>query len=281
MNTSCEDIRRRLGEFIDGELAASSREQVKQHMSSCERCRRELARLESLTHHLAGEGQAKAPAGLWSAIESRLERAGGGTPGPVGQPRVRPRLTRLAARPLAAAAAVLLVVGIGWLATSSLSESTAVAAQIDFRPLMEQAGGDVGAGIQALMDTYGGQAISAGQAAERMKVRIAAPDELPGGMHLEGRYMLHMGRSHRSLAFHYTAPGGKHLLLLQCPPKIEKNYGGFECMACSAGGRDGEGVRVGELHLMHMGSDNVCVCVVTTLDDAALNAALSAVKITF
>lgn len=281
MSTGCDDIRPRLGEFLDGELAEAPCERVQQHVTACDACRQELARLESLTRRIPGPARVTAPDGLWTAIESRLD----GATGPTGRPRsrmaTRPRILRFASQPLAAAAVILLVIGLGWLMINPPWESRAMAGQMDFRPLLERADGDIGAGIQALMQVYGGEPISATAAEARMTVRIRAPEQLPHGLQLRGRYLLNMGRSHQALAFHYTGSAGEHLLLLQCPPATEKNYGNFECVACSVGGHEGHGVKVGKLHLMHMASDKVCVCVVSTLDESNLEAALDAVKITF
>lgn len=280
MSTSCQEIRMKLGELLDGELAGPSRQVMEAHLAACPACRQEAARLESLVRRIGYSPAPEAPAGLWMAIERRLDAPfAGHAPAPAAwrPPALRARILRLAGRPLAAAAAVFLVVGLGWLAVNA--PSRAVAAEIDFRPLLARADGDVGTGIQALMRAYGGRSISADEAAQRMKVRIAAPDELPDGLRLEGRYLLQMGPSHEALALHYTGPNDGHLLLLQCPPRIAKDYGGHECMPCSAGDHAGEGVHVGKLHLMHMASDNACVCIVSTLDMPTFDAALDAVAI--
>jgi hypothetical protein len=130
--------------------------------------------------------------------------------------------------------------------------------------------------------TYGGEAISLGDAAQRMRIRVHAPDQLPGEMRLESHYLLNMGEHHQALGFHYTNQHGGHLLLLQCPPHIEKDYGNYECLPCAVGSHEGRGVRVGKLYLMHMMSENVCVCVVSTLDEHdELPAALDAVRIEY
>ncbi len=281
MTTGCETIRPQLGAFVDGELPDSRGERVQQHLTACEACRKELSHLESLARHLAGGTPATAPAELWSAIEHRLDQAVASAPRRKLHPPNRPWLMRMARKPLAAAAVLLLVVGLGWLATNAPWETPAMAAQIDFRPLLEQADGDIAAGIRALMQAYGGEKISSDDAPRRIKVRIHAADQLPGDLRLESRYVLNMGAHHQALAFHYTTPSGGHLLLLQCPPNVEKNYGNYECVACSVGDHHGQGVQVGKLHLMHMMSDNVCVCVVSTLDESDLEGALKAVKITF
>ncbi len=278
---SCDEVKSWLGELLDGELSAELRPAVEQHLDECPACRSEYESLQSMAAELARSPDAELPAGLWTAIEKRLDAA---TAVPV--PSIRPgtrrtRIYQLARRPLAAAALVVLAVGLGWLVWSAPWTSTAMAAQIDFRPLLEQSDGDIEAGILALIQAYGGEEVSLADGANRMRVRVQAPGELPGGLRLKSRYLLNMGRHHRALAFHYTGPDG-HLLLLQCPPHIQKDFGNYECLPCRVGSHDGHGVRVGKLYLMHMMSENVCVCVVSTLDERSeLPAALDAVKIDF
>lgn len=279
---NCDEVKSRLGELLDGELPGDARPAVKRHLGECSACRGEYESLRSMAAALAERPNAKLPTGLWEAIEERLDEAQ-----PVSAQSVAPAthrlwFYRLARKPLVAAAVVVLAIGLGWLAFNGPWESRAMAAQIDFRPLLEQADGDIAAGIRALMQAYGGERISPDDAAKLMKVRIHAADQLPGDLRLESRYLLNMGAHHQALAFHYTAPSGGHLLLLQCPPDVEKNYGNYECVACSVGDHHGQGVQVGKLHLMHMMSDKVCVCVVSTLDEHKdLPVALGAVQIDF
>lgn len=282
MSIRCEDIRGELGAYIDGELPDSRRMRMKSHLGECIACRQELAQLETLVVRIGNGPTVSAPRELWTAIETRLNRAQAARTPTLTKPQTASPswVARVARRPLTAAAVLLLALGIGWLVTNPWG-APAMAGQIDFRPLLEQANGDIGAGIQTLMRAYGGEAISASEASRRMTVRVAAPQELPHGLQLQGRYILNMGQSHRALAFHYTGPGSKHLLLLQCPPDIKKNYGGRECMACSIGDHRGHGVQVGKLHLMHMASSNVCICVVSTLSDSDLETALAAIAISF
>jgi hypothetical protein len=279
---SCDEVKSRLGEWLDGELPIELCPAVGQHLDDCPDCRSECESLQSMAAALAKPPEAKLPTDLWDAIERWLDEAP-----PMSTPSAEPTthrlwIYRLARRPLAAAAVVVLAIGLGWLAFNAPWESRAMAAQIDFRPLLEQADGDIAAGIRALMQAYGGERISSDDAPRRMKVRIHAADQLPGNLRLESRYLLNMGAHHQALAFHYTTPSGGHLLLLQCPPNVEKNYGNYECVACSVGDHHGQGVQVGKLHLMHMMSDNVCVCVVSTLDEHKdLPVALGAVQIDF
>ncbi len=279
---SCDEVKTRLGELLDGELSKEQRTTVEQHLNDCPTCRAERNLLSTMVAGISRQPDASLPAVLWDSIEERLDEVpSNATPIIVADPK-RGWAFRLARRPLAAAAVILLAVGFSWLAVNAPWESRAMAAQIDFRPLLEQADGDVAAGIRALMETDGGEQLTEAQAADRMTVRVHAPDELIGELRLDSRYLLNMGHHHQALAFHYTKPSGDHLLLLQCPPGVEKDYGNHECLPCSIGSHGGHGVRVGKLYLMHMMSDNVCVCIVSTLDEhGELPAALEGVKIDF
>ncbi len=279
---NCDEIESRFGELLDGELPDELRSAVERHLHDCLACRDEYESLRSMVAALGRSPDAEPPAGLWAAIEERLDQTPSRSD---ASSKPAPRQTwihQLARRPLAAAAVVALALGVGWLAMNAPWGSRALAAQIDFRPLLERVDGDIGAGIRALIQAYGGQQLSAEEAAEQMKIRVHAADTLPGELQLKARYLLNMGQHHQALAFHYATPGGDHLLMLQCPPHVEKDYGKYECLPCSVGSHQGRGVRVGKLFLMHMMSDNVCVCVVSTLDEhRELPAALDAVPIDF
>jgi len=278
---SCDEVESRLGELLDGELSAELRPTIERHLDECPACRGEYESLQSMAAALAQPPDAELPAGLWETIEARLDEAAAVSVPAIKRSTRRMRIYQLARRPLAAAALVVLAIGLGWFVWSAPWASSAMAAQIDFRPLLERADGDIEAGILALIQAYGGEEISLAEAADRMRVRVQAAEELPGGLQLKSRYLLNMGRHHRALAFHYAGPAG-HLLLLQCPPHVERNYGNYECLPCRVGTHDGHGVRVNKLYLMHMMSENVCVCVVSTLDERSeLPVALDAVKIDF
>lgn len=294
---NCAEIQDRLGELLDDELDTAARTAVSGHVRGCATCAAELRALQAAAAQVeaAGEGDTQIPyelsAAIWGRIEAALDAAGPARPaaptpsddcailtiGPDCKPRGNPWVWRS----LASAAVVLLAVGLGWFAFSGPGTPHAVAGQIDFRPLLEKAGEDIGAGIRALVAAHGGEPITREQAARRMRVRVHPPDELPGGLRLVSMNLLNMGAHHRSLAFHFEGPSGQ-LLLLQCPAGIEKEFGNRECIACNSGAHDDHVVRVGPLRLMHFDSSNVCVCVVSTLDGTTdLPAALAAVRIDF
>lgn len=276
MTIRCEKTRSCLGEWLDGELDSDRSNAIDRHLEECATCRAEAEALRSAVAAIARPSELGVPEELWHAIESRLDASReqptrAERPRPTAQPRWRS---------LAAAAVIILAVGFGWFAWNP-GHSTALAATIDFRPLLEKADSDIDAGIDALIRSYGGEATTLAEAAARMHVRIHPPAELPGGMRLKSLHLLNMGRHHKSLAFHFTGSHG-HLLLLQCPAGVKREYGNHECLPCSVGAHDGHAVRVGSLHLLHMESENVCVCVVSTLDEKSeLPAALDAIRIDF
>lgn len=159
---------------------------------------------------------------------------------------------------------------------------TALAGQIDFRPLLAQADGDIQAGIRALIAAHGGRPVTRNEANRLVRPRVHAPAALPDGLRLKAILRLNLGGDHWSIGYHYSGPAGE-LLLLQCPPMVKRDYGGYECLPCKIAGDHGQIARVGKrLRLAHFMSPNVCVCVVSTLDEhKALPDALDAVQIDF
>jgi hypothetical protein len=274
LHSECERTRSCLGAYIDREADAATCAQVEAHLAPCAACSGELRRLRELGAALAAVPRQDPPRNeLWEAIARRLDR-------PVAV-RQRRLLAPVTVRRLTSAAAVALAVGLALFAFSGPGSAVALAAQVDFRPLLSRTDGDIGAGIRALMLAHGGRPISAERARQCMKVRVHPPARLPAELRLDGLYLLNMGRSHRSLGFHFVGPRGQ-LLLLQCPPGIQKRYGDRECMACTAGGREGQVVRSDSLRLMHFESENVCICVVSSLDDGTdLPAVLESIRINY
>ena len=182
---------------------------------------------------------------------------------------------------MATAAAMILVVGLGYLTTVLPGgSSTAQAKSFDFTPLLNRVGTDLGAGLQALIDAYGGGPITLEQARAKMRVRVHPPEELPRGMRLKSTHMVNM-MDHESLAFLFVGPNDQ-LLVMQCPAGMAKVYGGRECLACQVGDRSGEVVREGVWRLFHIESENVCICVVSTMDrETELPAFLDALRIEY
>jgi hypothetical protein len=278
---TCDEAKPRLGEFLDGELGEDVRSAVEGHLNACPDCRAEYHSLRDMAAAIAGADIGGFPRDeIWQAVERRLD-AQLAAEAVGARPRASQMIRFFRWRPLASAAAVALAVGLGWLLLSGPWTATAYAGRIDFRPLLEQASGDIQAGIDALLRAHGGRTITRSEAAERMSIRIDAPGRLPHDLTLQSMYLLNLGGNRQALGFHYDGPAGG-LLLLQCPPGVSKNYGGYECLACQIGSKQGQIVRAGPLRLAHFESANVCVCVVSTLDETGeLPAALDAVTIDF
>lgn len=276
---TCNQTQSRLGEWLDGELPAADAASVEAHLRRCPSCRSESEALRALAAQIAIPPAGAVPAEqVWQAIERRLDAAQRQRRRVIRAPL---RAIRRFWRPIASAAAVVIALGLGWLAVNGPRTPAATAAQIDFRPLLEQAGENIGAGIQALLRAHGGEAIRLEDAHLRLRVRIHPPAAMPLGLRLEGTYLLHMGPRHRSLALHFRGPRGD-LLVLQCPPGVQREYGDRECLACSVDGREGGVVRAGPLRLMHFESPAVCICIVSTLDEQQeLPAALAAIRMEF
>jgi hypothetical protein len=278
----CEKAKLRLGELLDGELAGDVRKSVEAHLDQCAGCRAELDSMRSMVSRLGPWEDVAVPVdSIWSGVERRL--------GPARGPRlaskeIGPRtaaMRLLRWRPLAAAAVIVLAVGLGWLLWSSPWQSTASAAMIDFRPILERSDGDLGKGLEDLIAVYGGRPTSLEEAASQMRIRVHAPATLPGDLRLASTHFVNVGRSHRALAFYFVGQGGQ-LLILQCPAHVVQQFGDRECLPCQVGTRQGMVVREGPYRLMHFKSENVCVCVLSTLDEASdLPAALNAVQIDF
>jgi len=72
---SCEHVRSRLDDQLDGELGSRESEEVRRHLAECSGCRAELAALEELRRRVEGLPVALAPSrDLWPGIAARLAR---------------------------------------------------------------------------------------------------------------------------------------------------------------------------------------------------------------
>ena len=72
---TCQQIDQSLALYSYGELNATAREAVEEHLASCERCRQELAGLRRLDALLAGNPRPAAPPDLLVVCRQRLEDA--------------------------------------------------------------------------------------------------------------------------------------------------------------------------------------------------------------
>lgn len=284
---TCDEIQSRLGEWLDGELAPDPRAVVTRHLESCVPCRTAADELRSMIAPLIASPKAAAPAELWTAIERRLapiapESESMSWITPEARSTGAPRwYSRRQWWTFAAAACLVFLAGVGGLLWhEGWIGGQALAGTIDFRPLLEQANGDIESGIAALIRAHGGREITLEEAARTMTVRIHPPVKLPADMTLVSTHLLHMGPRHRSLAFHFHGPSGQ-LLLLQCPSSVRKDFGSYECLPCKENADSDHPLVVGPLKLLHRRSDNVCVCIVSTLGDNDLRDVMNAIPIDY
>jgi anti-sigma factor RsiW len=112
----CEEVRNRLGAFIDGESDIVEGGRIQQHLEQCSGCREELAALREVGSLLAEERIPAMPGGFRSkvlvAAEQALEGRGKQESGPFLDLPTWWRQARPALR-VAAAAALALGVGLG------------------------------------------------------------------------------------------------------------------------------------------------------------------------
>ena len=78
MMTRCDDMRERMGAWLDGELSRSEFEEIRVHLESCPGCREERRQLEKLQASLQ-DLLVVAPAnvsfeGFWPGVEARIKR---------------------------------------------------------------------------------------------------------------------------------------------------------------------------------------------------------------
>jgi len=110
---SCE-VREHLVAYADGELPSDLRREVEAHLAECPSCAQELAELEAtrtlLKRWPAPQPSAEARSRAWGALQGRAQPSAARSAGR----RVWVRALVRYALPLAAAAAVLLVVTVPW-----------------------------------------------------------------------------------------------------------------------------------------------------------------------
>jgi len=106
----CEEVQGRLPAYSSGELPTNVREAVQAHLGRCAACQAALARIDALGAVLAGAQTPPVPAGFAARVmaKARSRRSAAVSAGwnPLGR-------WRLASAPMRAAAAAVLLVGLG------------------------------------------------------------------------------------------------------------------------------------------------------------------------
>jgi len=106
----CEEVRGRLRAYSSGELPTDVREAVQAHLGGCAACQTALVRIDALAAVLASAQTPPVPAGFAARVmtKARSQRSAAVSAGwnPLGR-------WRLASAPIRAAAAAVLLVGLG------------------------------------------------------------------------------------------------------------------------------------------------------------------------
>jgi anti-sigma factor RsiW len=158
---SCEDVRDRLDDYVDGELGEADFQVVELHLAGCADCRREERLLRALLAQAAALPRERTPAkDLWPGIVPRLATA----------PRVR-RFGWASPVALAAAAAVLLAVSAALLTRSGRTPS--VPAGADNRASVHRASVTTSQdGLRAAEREYARATAELMQALDRQRTRL-------------------------------------------------------------------------------------------------------------
>ncbi|GMU20794.1 MAG: hypothetical protein AMXMBFR13_08900 [Phycisphaerae bacterium] len=276
---NCENIKDRLGAYLDGELAPHDMAAVEDHVASCASCETALTGLRRLIDQLAAADDletAQAPADAWDQIDQRLTE-------PLKPALSRgPWAWRLARKPLAAAASLALLVGIAtsvsvWLNSTA---QTAQAAAVDYSVLLDGLGTDVNAAVQKFLRHYHARPLTA------ESVRSAAPNlgfrlpaELPGEFRRGQIYSLDFGGI-RGVAAEYRR-GDEPLFVFFHPPVDQTRLGVHSESHCHVAGREGHRVEVGPWRLVHFTDPTTCHCLLSRLDEPDLTAVLQSVALRF
>jgi hypothetical protein len=260
---NCEAIQDRLGPFLDEELSAQECSSLDEHLQACPACTAELKRLRAVVDGLRAHrehSEVAAPPRLWPAIERELDRP--------GAPRTEPRrVLRFLQKPVAAAASVGILVGLGlflsvWLGQGS---PTASAETIDYSVLLDGLPSDIEASFQRFIGYYHGRQIDPAAALESAPgLSFSLPRELPGGYVLDKVYRLQFGTS-PGIAARYQ--GGKEpVFVFFHPPAHREDLGTHTEMPCIIGDRHGHQIAVGPWRLVHFTDPTTCHCVLSVLN---------------
>jgi len=169
----CSEIRELLSAYHDGELDDQARNRVSVHLAECPDCASQLATFEKLSA-MAGSLSAPAPPEhLWDQLEEQLERPRG----------VRPRTpAKVAARLLATAAMMLVVLGAGWFAYQMwFSAGPHAHFAAEFGDYLAEFRRDPMAAQQVLLAKYDHQLVEPGEAVQHVGYRPAIANGLPDG----------------------------------------------------------------------------------------------------
>lgn len=256
----CGDANEQFGSLIDGACPPEVRESLDEHLLDCQACRAELEALRATTGGLAGPSDVEVPAGLWPAIESRLD-----SPESTTSARVRRRR-----RPWAIAAGVVLAIGMGTAAIhwSGGRSGEAVAAPINFGALLDALPLDAERAFREFLTLYDARSIAPPEARRHApQLSFNIPDDLPGGFRLTGVYALRFGDA-PGVAARYKR-GEEFLATIFHQPVQPEDHGTHRDLPCVVGEHRGHKVEVGVWALVHVTDPTTCHCILSRLGESS------------
>ncbi|MHC4093217.1 MAG: zf-HC2 domain-containing protein [Planctomycetota bacterium] len=256
-------MREQLGPYLDDELGSEASRALEDHLTDCRPCAEELDSLQELAADLAWQGPATVPDALWTSIEERLDRVSENSP----QRPAFGRKLRMFRRPLAAAASILLVVGLGvagliWVDGSA---SRAEASTIDFGELLDALPVDARSAFRKFLTQYDAKEISVHGANQYApKLSFAIPESLPGGFRLGPVYAVRFGEDPGIAAEYWR--DDEFLATLFHRPVRREDFGTHKDHPCVIGKHRGRTVVVGPWRMVHLTDPTTCHCVLSKLD---------------
>jgi len=259
----CDQVKTRIGPFLDGELRPEEQRSLEAHLKQCRACAAAWAGLRELEERLrrsdpVTEDQ-EVPPFIWAGIEKRLDTT---------ERRRRTRIYTVMRRPLAAAASLALIVGLGALITTYVAYSPPAvqAVSIDYSVLLEGADEDIERSIQRFLEPYDARPIpptAAEDSAPSLSFRV--PEMLAGGYRRDRVSHMNLGRSPGVAAIYYR--GDELLMAFFHPTADNVRVSNYEEMPCIVGEHHGSEIQVGPWRLMHFMDKTTCHCVLTEVED--------------
>ncbi len=260
----CEAAQDLLGPYVDNELSLEARVDLEDHLASCLLCSEELNAVRELVAPLSAPASVQVPDELWSSIEARLDE--------VRLDEVRPERARTLRiqfykRPPAIAASIILVIGVGLIASLWSGDASRVeASTVDFGVLLDALPFDADRALQKFLMKYDAREVSPSKAREAApELNFALPDRLADDYQLGKVYVLRFG-DRPGIAARY-ATNGKFMATIFHSAVAKEDYGGRKDHSCVVGKGHGHKVEVGDWRLVHLTDRTTCHCVLSQLDE--------------
>lgn len=260
---NCESIRELLGPYLDGELPDEQRSQLEQHIQNCPGCTAEMEEqriLHGQLDQLGDRPAVKAPPDLWAAIEQHLDAA--------PNTGLKRSIFSLFRKPIAAAASIAILIGVGLFVGLWLGTGTQVvqASDIDYSILLDGIAEDVDAAVQRFLNHYKAQPIARDTVEKAAPaLSYAVPPQLPGGFQLEQAYSMRFGKD-PGVAATYRR-GDEPLVVFFHPPVDKELMGIHRHSSCIVAKPHGQKVEVGPWHLIHFTDPTTCHCLLSKLEE--------------